>query len=77
MIEGCNSCSDADNCLTHQDGAGLEEKHDYYKDESTNKYMSCSTLENCITCISSSVCTSCQEGFSLENMVYQLVLLLV
>ena len=24
-------------------------------------------MENCITCISSSVCTSCQEGFSLEN----------
>ena len=79
MIEGCNSYIDAENCLTCQEGAGLkedntcvnletiEEKQNYYKDENTNKYISCSTLANCITCISSSVCTSFQEGFSLEN----------
>ena len=44
----------------------VEEKHDYYKDEN-NKYISCSTLDNCLTCISSSVCTSCKEGFTIGN----------
>ena len=79
LIEDCNSCREADNCLTCQDGVGLtennncisvatvEEKHDYFKDENTNKFINCLTLENYITCISSSVCTSPQEGFTLEN----------
>ena len=58
-------------CLTEDDAcvneAEIEEKHDYYKDEITNKYISCSIMCHCLTCNSSSVCTSCEAGFNLDN----------
>ena len=47
----------------------VEEKHDYYKDEN-NIFISCLTLDHFLTCISSSVCTSCQEGFTLNINQY-------
>ena len=79
LIKDCEKCTDTDTCFQCQDGAGLtnndscinttlvEEKHDYYKDENTNTFISCLTLGHCLTCISSSVCTSCKEGFTLGN----------
>ena len=79
LIKDCYSCTGLDSCSQCQDGAGLteddacvneaevEEKHDYYKDEITNKYISCSIMSHCLTCNSSSVCTSCEAGFNLDN----------
>ena len=71
-------CSNVDTCFVCQDGAGLtidnacvnealvEQNHEYYKDEN-DKYISCSIMPNCSTCYSGIVCTSCQEGFNLDN----------
>ena len=81
LIEDCNKCNDDNTCFECKDGSGLtknnncinismvEEKHDYYKDEN-NIFISCLTLDHFLTCISSSVCTSCQEGFTLNINQY-------
>ena len=78
LIQDCKKCSNADTCLVCQEGAGLtinnacvnealvQQNHEYYKDEN-DKYISCSIMSNCHTCNSGSVCTSCQEGFNLDN----------
>ena len=77
MIDDYNKCNDENTCFEFKDGAGLtknnnciniskdKEKHDYYKDDN-NIFISCLTLDHCLICISSSVCTSCQEGFTLN-----------
>ena len=79
LIKDCYQCNTLDACSQCQDGAGLteddacvkeeevEEKHDYYKDEISNKYISCSIMAHCLTCNSSSVCTSCETGFILDS----------
>ena len=80
MIRGCNRCNNSDifyECHgesvlidnnTYISKDILEEnKNTYYKDNITNKYISCSTISKCITCLSSTLCTSCQEGFTLNN----------
>ena len=78
LIQDCKKCSNADTCLVCQEWAGLtinnacvnealvQQNHEYYKDEN-DKYISCSIMSNCHTCNSGSVCTSCQEGFNLDN----------
>ena len=78
LIQDCRKCSNADTCFVCQDGAGLtidnacvnealvKQNHEYYKDEN-DKYISCSIMPNCSTCYSGTVCTSCQEGFNLDN----------
>ena len=45
----------------------IEESQKYFKDELTNKYFSCSILDNCIKCTSKTVCTSCKEGYFINN----------
>ena len=79
LIKDCYSCNGLETCSQCQDGAGLtaddacvneqevEEKHDYYKDEISQKYISCSIMSHCVTCNSGSVCTSCETGFNLDN----------
>ena len=79
LINNCNRCNDSQTCLECQDGFGLidnntclikevlEGNQNYFIDKETKKYISCSIMEHCITCNSSSVCTSCKEGFILEN----------
>ena len=79
LIQDCHRCNDSSTCLECQEEAGLidndtcvniniiEENKNYYKDEKTNRYISCSIMDNCITCESGSVCTSCQEGFILND----------
>ena len=79
LIENCHQCSDITSCssckenafLTNVDTciskASIEENKNYYKDETTQRYISCSVIANCITCDSGTVCTSCQNGFRLDN----------
>ena len=79
FIQDCNKCENTQKCLECKDGSGLtnnnncisesliEENHNYYKDEETNIYISCSIIENCITCSSSTICTSCQNGFKVND----------
>ena len=79
LYQDCNRCNDTHKCIECQEGAGLidnntclskatiEEEHHYFKDEITNKYISCSVMDHCITCSSSTICTSCQTGFKINN----------
>ena len=55
---------DNDTCLKKTE---LEEKKNYFKDETTNRYISCSIMDNCNTCESRTECTSCLDGFILSN----------
>ena len=79
MINGCYKCNNNTSCLECQSGLALlyddtclqkkiiEESQKYFKDELTNKYFSCSILDNCIKCTSKTVCTSCKEGYFINN----------
>ena len=55
---------DNDTCLKKTE---LEEKKNYFKDETTNRYISCSIMDNCNTFDSRTECTSCLDGFFLSN----------
>ena len=79
MINGCYKCNNSTSCLECQSGLALlyddtclqkkiiEESQKYFKDELTNKYFSCSILDNCIKCTSKTVCASCKEGYFINN----------
>ena len=79
LIENCNECENYENCLNCKDGSGLtnenkcvsesmvEQNHNYFKDEN-NRYISCSIIENCISCTSSTICTSCQNGYKINGV---------
>ena len=79
LIQDCDRCTNSENCFQCKDGSGLtndnncvsesmvQENHNYYKDEKTNRYISCSIIENCISCTSSTICTSCQNGYKINN----------
>ena len=82
LISECNSCSDRTNCTECLDGSVLEQnnscinitlvKNSYYiLDNESNKYISCSIIENCVTCSSRTVCTKCEEGFRVNNNICQ------
>ena len=78
-IKDCKKCNDVNTCYECQTEAVLldndkcllktiiEENKNYYKDEITEKYISCSIIDNCISCESSTKCISCKNGFSVNN----------
>ena len=66
MINECNKCGSSSSCLQRRI---IEENKNYFKDEISNKYISCSILENCIKCKSKTECISCQEGFFINNNI--------
>ena len=78
-IKDCQRCNDTSTCYSCQEGAGLidndtcvdktvlEQNKNHYYNETSKRYISCSVMDNCITCDSSTVCTSCQEGFTLND----------
>ena len=79
LIQDCQRCNDSSTCLECQGDSALidnntcankteiEENKNYFKDEKTNMYISCSVMDNCVTCASSTDCTSCKNGFTLNN----------
>ena len=79
LIQDCDRCTNSENCFQCKEGSGLtndnncvsesmvQENHNYYKNETTNRYISCSIIENCIACTSSTICTSCQNGYKINN----------
>ena len=84
LIEDCEQCSDRATCFRCQNGSVVEENNTciseelvdnntYIKDETTGKYVSCSIIDNCITCSSKTVCTKCQEGFKINNNICQMI----
>ena len=81
MINSCNRCNNSTSCFECQTESGLlynntclskkiiEDENNYYKDDITNKYISCATLDNCVKCLSKTICTHCQEGFVINNNI--------
>ena len=79
MIKDCDRCYDSNTCFQCQDNADLlendtciskeiiEQEQNFFKDETTNKYISCSVMEHCHSCISGTECIKCEEGFTLNN----------
>ena len=79
LIKDCKQCYDSEKCYNCYDESVLlqddtclaksiiNEKNNYIIDEITNKYISCSIIDNCFSCISKTECTSCQHGFILNS----------
>ena len=76
-IQGCKKCNDGNNCIECQNEFGMDENNKcvhlsiallrYYLDPDTGKYISCSKINNCEECSSSSECTKCKDGYQLNN----------
>ena len=84
LISLCHKCDSETSCTEcGQDGKleesnscisnELVENHNYFKDSTTGKYVSCSIIDNCITCSSKTVCTKCKEGFNVNNNICQII----
>ena len=80
LISDCQKCDDRENCTTCESGNSLEENnkcisnelienHKYVLDDETQKYISCSKIDNCDTCYSITACTQCQEGYIVNNNI--------
>ena len=79
QIRGCEKCNDRETCIECSAAFEIDINNKciplglaltkYYKDEATGKYISCSTINNCDECISSTECTRCKSGYKLnENL---------
>ena len=75
-INGCNKCNDGNKCLECNSEFALDEndkciylsqRSKYYLDPITLRYVSCSKIENCEECSSSTQCLKCKSGFKLNN----------
>ena len=76
-LKGCERCINENTCIECNIAYDLEENNKciptalamtkYYLDETTKKYISCSKIENCDECISSTECTSCKSGYEIKN----------
>ena len=80
VLSDCNKCDNSTSCSECGNGAGLEESniciskdfienHTYILNEETHKYVSCSIINNCITCSSTTICTLCKDGFKINNNI--------
>ena len=79
LIKDCDRCYNDSTCFKCQDEAELlendtciskeiiEQDQNFFKDENTNKYISCSVMEHCLSCKSGTECIKCEEGFDLNN----------
>ena len=70
--EICNECkegfflvNEVNKCISPDD---INSKL-YFFDNELNKYVSCSIISNCMKCLSSNECISCQSGFELNNNI--------
>ena len=76
-ITNCEQCSDSETCTKCKTNFNLIEdnkcvyftltNNKFYYDESTQKYLSCSKINGCEECSSSSKCTKCQNGYKLKG----------
>ena len=80
LIDLCHKCSSNSTCTECSNEGALEESNiciskelvnnnNYFLDEETNKYVSCSIINNCITCNSNTTCLSCKDGYILNNHI--------
>ena len=84
LIQLCYKCSNSSTCTECGNEGNLEENNTcipnelvensyYFEDETTHRYVSCSVIDNCVTCSSRTVCTKCQEGFNVDNNKCQMI----
>lgn len=76
-IKGCEICENLEKCTYCYMGFDLDENDKciptalaitrYYLNNETGKYVSCTKIENCEECISSTECTKCKNGYELDN----------
>ena len=78
LIQLCHKCENELTCIECENNAFKEENDKcissdlidnkyYYLNGVTNKYESCSKLDNCIKCTSNNICVLCKEGFVVNN----------
>ena len=79
LIQDCKQCHNSSSCYNCYDESVLleddtclekniiNENNNYILDETINKYISCSIIDNCFSCVSKTECTSCQNGYALNN----------
>ena len=79
LIKDCDRCNNDNTCYKCQNEFELlendtciskvkiEQDQNFFKDETTNKYISCSVIEHCLSCKSKTECIKCEEGFDLNN----------
>ena len=78
LISLCHKCNNESTCTDCGTDGSLDkndkcasndqiQNKNYYLDEATNRYVSCSIINNCLTCSSDSICISCNPGYILNN----------
>ena len=78
LISLCHKCNNESTCTDCGTDGSLDindkcasndqiQNNNYYLDETTNKYVSCSIINNCLTCSSNTICISCNPGYILNN----------
>ena len=82
LIDLCHKCDNETTCTQCGNDGALEENdkcinktlvenNNYFINEATHKYVSCSIINNCIKCSSSTTCLECQEGFEIKDNICQ------
>ena len=79
MIKDCDRCHNSNTCFKRQENADLlendtciskeiiEQEKNFFKDKTTNKYISYSIMKHCLSCKSGTEYIKCEEGFELNN----------
>ena len=83
LINGCDTCENAEKCLQCNIGYNLDENDKciptalaltkYYFNTETGRYVSCSKIENCEECSSGEICTKCNSGYEINNNSCQII----
>ena len=76
-LKGCEKCENENSCIKCYMSFDLDENDKciptalamtkYYLDDATSRYISCSKIENCEECTSSTKCTRCNSGYEVNN----------
>ena len=78
LISLCHKCKNENTCIECiNEGALLENdscihnvfilNNSFFKNETSQKYVSCSIINNCIKCTSDTECILCNEGYYIDN----------
>ena len=84
LIFLCQQCENENNCTKcGEEGRMVEDNScisnesvsngSYTLDETTGKYVSCSIIDNCVTCSSKTLCTKCEEGYNINGGNCQII----
>ena len=81
-INGCIKCNNGNTCIECDSEYSLDDNNKclhsssialkYYLDPNTGKYSSCTKIDNCEECTSSTQCIKCQSNYKLKNNICEL-----